>query len=147
MTIIEETPLLPYAFEHETQGIVMLQASDVRYNLTVPVDLGGGQVECRVCGKHMKRGGYGPHSASHLRAIGDLPQQKQPKRKPKAEPKPKAVKVEAKYEPSTRDVCVAMLFGLVGIDACIPMSELDEVLGWIDCTEQLVDRLRQAGTK
>jgi hypothetical protein len=117
-----------------------------------PVDAEG-FVTCPVCEKRMKRAGFGPHKAGHLRTIGDLPQQDRPKRKPKVKlgvgsvlAMPPAPKPEPVYEPSTRDICVGVLFGLIGSNASIPMSELDEVLGWIDCTEQLVDRLRQAGT-
>jgi hypothetical protein len=28
---------------------------------------------CPVCGRHVERGGQGPHTASHLRLIGDIP--------------------------------------------------------------------------
>jgi hypothetical protein len=118
-------------------------ATLVEEGLIVSHDVHGAEVlRCPVCDTRITaRSGWGPHKNGHLRAAGLLPPVVGKPRKPKVERKPRAAK-PSPPPMSTRDACLGLLLGLVGGDARLAVGDLDELLGWLDWTENFVDRLR-----
>jgi hypothetical protein len=55
---------------------------------------------CPVCGRHVERGGQGPHTASHLRQIGDIPAKKVAK-KASAKPRRTTAQIGSKTKSGT----------------------------------------------
>jgi hypothetical protein len=89
---------------------------------------------CPVCNKFVESGGRGPHTASHLRQLGDIPPRKLKARKPKVDPKPKAPRT-----PPVEDACLALIHAYA---KTVPVSMIGDINAWVENTKTLIGALK-----